>query len=214
MTNTIYHKRQITITNDFEVMDYDGTTLDRYDLTWRLPERDAFIDFLVEKRGQTRAILEHSNSLYEDFYDDLANYWSDEDRQDYFRDEVFQVPMMNALWYYPPFCTFSIADRLKTMGCITLLFDRELGRWAIGMCGGGMDLTPQLVGSFINLGKCVPLDLAMSMRVNYSAYVNQKLHLDNCAVIADAMQLYSKSIAERGEYLHQCVCSATDSMLN
>lgn len=210
MTSTFDHKRHISISNDFEMMDYDNTTFDRYEFTWQIPERNYFIDYLVEHRGQSKEILEDSQTLFEDFYHCLPDYWWDDDMECYSLDERSEIPMMNTLWYYPQFISFTDADRLKTVGCITLLFDKELDRWAIAMCGGGMDLTPQLVASFINLGKCVPVYLAQSMSVNYPGYVNQGLHLENCYQIANALKQYGKSISDRGQYLEQKVWSATD----
>lgn len=83
-------------------------------------------------------------------------------------------------------------DRLKTVGCVTVLFDNELNRWAIVTCGAGMDLTPQLVAYFINLDKCVPLYLAQSMCTNYPGYMDKKVHYNNCYIVGKDLQNYGK----------------------
>lgn len=204
MTNTFQRQRQrhISISDDFDLIEYEPDSfVERYDLTPQIPDQDSFIEFLVEHHGESKEILVNSDTLFEDFYNCLPDYWSDEDRDHYSFDEQVQVPMMSTLWYYPSFVSFTDQDRLKTVGCITLLFDNELNRWAIGMCGGGMDLTPQLVASFINLDQCVPLYLAQSMQANYPGYLDKMVHHNNCYLVGIALQNYGNSIINRGSYL-------------
>ena len=73
-----------------------------------------------------------------------------------------------------------------------------LGGLPVAMCGGGMDLTPQLIATFINLGKGVPVQLAMNMRKHYQGYVNKDVHAENCELVGKALQEYGKSISAKG----------------
>ncbi len=124
--------------------------------------------------------------------DALADEWRDGSTYD----EQYQVPMMYAMRWYPGFVSFEEADRYKCNGSTTLLYDNERERWGVGMTGGGMDLSPHLLATFVNLGKGVPAELASAIRLDYNAYVNVEEHKENCALLAHAyLQEATRSVA-------------------
>lgn len=166
-------QKQITITNDFDIIDYDLDNPDKYELTKKILDPEEYN--WVENKD---------NNFYNTFEE-----WA-EDNLTF--DELHEIPMMNTLYYYPPFVEFSESDRKLVCGTTTLLYDTELEQWAVGMTGGGMDLTPHLADTFIKLQKCIPENIANSMRLNYSAYVNKKQHKENCQIIAKAFLIESK----------------------
>lgn len=95
---------------------------------------------------------------------------------------------MNALYYFPSFITFQEEDRYKTASATTLFYDRNFDAWALGMTGGGMDLAPHLLDTFINLGKGIPFNIAQAIDKNYSAYISKPNHQANCLLLAQAFQ--------------------------
>ncbi len=119
--------------------------------------------------------------------------WADENLT---QEELYEIPMMNALRYFPHICSFTDEDRYKTASNTTLLYDTEKGAWAVGMTGGGMDLSPHLLDTFIELGKGVPIELATGIRKNYNAYVNLDKHLENCISLAKAFTDKAKQFAQ------------------
>lgn len=116
-------------------------------------------------------------------YIEKFNEWAEENLS---HEELYEVPMMNCLRYYPDFVSFEEEDRQKASGNTTLLYDNVREAWAVGMTGGGMDLSPHLLDTFIQLEKGVPLELAESIRANYGAYVNKERHAENCELLAVA----------------------------
>lgn len=101
-------------------------------------------------------------------------------------EERYSVPMMNCLRYFPDFVSFEEQDRYSVAGNTCLIYDRERDAWAVGMTGGGMDLAPHLLDTFIRLGKGVPLELAEQVRANYSANMSNEEHAKNCELLAQA----------------------------
>lgn len=118
------------------------------------------------------------NAIYEEWNDRATN------------EERFQTPVMNCLRYFPSFVEFEEEDRYKTIGNTCLLYDTGLEAWAVGMTGGGMDLSPDLLATFINLEKGVPLELAFGINRNYSAYISKETHEANCDLLAQAFLEY------------------------
>ncbi len=147
----------------------------------------------------TKCELDKADYSKEDMTDEEFNEWCEENLSE---EERFEIPMMNALYYFPNFVGgFTAEDEKKCSGSTTLLYDTKLEQWAVAMTGGGMDLTPHLVATFINLGKGVPLDLARHISANDAAYVEEKEHLENCKLVGKALIEYGENIKARGERL-------------
>ena len=132
--NTAYRNRNVFVTDDFDVIEYDSDRLfECYDLTPQLPYVDELIEFLYSLLGISKDQLKSDSDLFANYYEYLSDYWEHEDRSYYSYDEKYEVPMMANMWYYPSFVSFTDSDRLKTVGCITLLYDTELDRWAVAV---------------------------------------------------------------------------------
>ncbi len=180
------------ITNDITIKDFEFNNPDRYDLTF-VHDLDGFKDYLIK---QNISVLEDYDSLsfdmvykhYASVYDNFINNYSN---------DPFEVPMMNALYYYPSYISFKDQDRYKVSSAITLLYDKQEESWAVGMTGGGMDLAPHLLDTFISLGKGVPSSIADAISKNYSAYVDPEKHLQNCNEIAHAYETTSEIYLKR-----------------
>jgi len=113
-------------------------------------------------------------------------------------EELEEVPLMNALYYFPSQAEFKEEDRDLTVGSTTLLYDNWHQRWAVGMTGGGMDLSPDLAATFVNLGWGVPVNIAGYLRANYRAYIDKELHLEVCRAVGKAMEEYGEAMRLRG----------------
>jgi len=118
-------------------------------------------------------------------------------------EERYQVPMMNCLRYFPSLVSFEEEDRYKVASNTCLLYDNEREAFAVGMTGGGMDLSPHLLDTFIQLDKGVPLELAESVRANYNAYVSQERHAENCELVAGALLNYGVQLIAKGQELSE-----------
>ena len=205
-------EKNVFLTDDITIADHNQNDFERYSYT---PDYYAFLDHCanysdwhddVKKEAEARAeafIKLDEPETAQEFYDGVTDYIADypeafDDWRDS-ADESEQVPMMYALRYFPDFIDFSEADRHKVSGSITLLYDNEREAWAIGMTGGGMDLAPHLLDTFIALGKGVPSELAGSIRRNYGANLSSDKHAQNCDLLA-------KAYKEKGEqYLYKCI---------
>jgi hypothetical protein len=110
-------------------------------------------------------------------------------------EEIYKIPMMYALRYYPNFVSFTGEEETSSATC--LVYDTELERWAVGMTGGGMNLAPHLLDTFINLGKGVPLELADSISRDYNAYIPKEIHLNNCDLLTESYKEYSEQVGHR-----------------
>jgi len=171
------------ITDDFTIRDFNFSNIERYELTSCL------------KSGELTA-QDYDFSKNNEAFKSLAN-----DHLSF--EELYETPMMNAVYYYPSFVTFQEEDRYKTASTITLFYDIEEDSWAVGMTGGGMDLAPHLLETFINLGKGIPINIAQSISKDYSAYISKPNHQANCLLLAQAFQQkssdfnrYSKRLLE------------------
>lgn len=153
------------IADDFCIKDYEYDNPIRYVFTSSI------------KAGDLNA-SDYDIDIYESF-----DQWA-EDNLSY--EELYQVPMMNALYYFPSFVSFSEEDRYKCSSNTTLVYDSQLDSWAVGMTGGGMDLSPHLLDTYIKLGKGIPTNIARAIGTDYSAYINQETHLTNCKSLAKA----------------------------
>jgi len=142
------------ITEDITITDFNFDDLDRYEFTSKL------------KSGEITS--EDYNFTGTDF-----NTWAEENLS---YEELYEIPMMNSVYYYPSFVTFKEEDRYKVASTTTLFFDIEEEAWAVGMTGGGMDLAPHLLETFIQLDKGIPMNIALAIRKNYSGYVNIETH--------------------------------------
>ena len=173
------------ITNDFEIIDFDSENLDQYSLTSSLddPSFDkSQYDFVADEN-------------YSDFDSWARNHLSFE--------EIWEVPMMNSIWYYPGFVTFTDSDRYKCSGSTTLLLNLELERWGIGLTGGGMDLSPHLLDTFLSLRKGIPLQLAVDVRPDYSGYINEEKHRKNCDNTGLALSEYANRIELKAQRMYR-----------
>lgn len=168
-------------------------------------------DFLHWVQDEDRAgdeAKEKAKTLLADYpnnYDDIRTFIEEESTlHDTWRDnadEPDEVPMMNALRYFPDYVHFEVADCYKVVGSTTLLYDTEREAWAVGMTGGGMDLSPDLLATFVSLEKGIPIDLATGAQANWSAYIPKASHLENCMIAGKALEEYGKDIMTRGQNL-------------
>jgi len=159
-------KKNVFLTTDIQIQDWDFQDCERY--------------------IYPRANLEKSDYTgCENMSDEEFNDWRDENLS---YQENYVFPMMNALRYFPSFCSFDESDAQKCSGSTCLIYDRYLEQWAVGMSGGGMDLSPHLLDTFINLESGIPLELANSIRRSYNAYVSLEIHEENCNLLADAFR--------------------------
>lgn len=190
-------KKTCFITSDFELADIEHGDIDRYEYTENIDDFLTFVEDYSEKadnkqKATARALASQFEANPSESVEAIKEFMEENDTlADEWRDQVdyesqYQVPMMNTLYYYPSFVSFEEADRYKTSGSITLLYDSERDQWAIGMTGGGMDLSPHLLDSFIRLEKGVPVNIAEAIRLNYNAYVREETHAENCRMLARA----------------------------
>lgn len=89
----------------------------------------------------------------------------------------------------------------KCSNATALIYDSKLDRYAVAMTGGGMDLSPHLLDTFINLGKGVPISIAENIRKDYNAYVDREKHLKNCKLLSEAFKEMSERYKEKSEQL-------------
>ncbi len=156
-------QKNVFLTNDITIEEWDHDNPNRYEYTkCRLDQKD------YDKEDMSK----------EEFME-----WAEDNLS---HDELYEIPMMNALRYFPSFIDFDEEDRYKISGATTLLYDNEFDAWAVAMSGGGMDLGPHLLDTFVELGKGVPIELSQEINLNYNAYVNNKKHIENCKLLAKA----------------------------
>lgn len=184
--------KNIFLTEDIHIQYFQYNNPDRYTFA---RNKYQFVEFLKNteiKDDKLRIETDIAdqltmNELIEKYPKEWEE-WQDKATQE----EIYEIPMMNALRYFPPFIDFKEEDCEKAVGNATLLYDddEENGGWAVGMTGGGMDLSPDLLATFINLGHGVPLELAFGIRRDYPAYVSRELHEANCDLLAQAFLEY------------------------
>ena len=172
------NKKNAFITNDIEIINFESEAVERYEFTPATLDKKDY-----SKEGMTEAEFEK---------------WADENLS---YEELNEIPLMNALYYYPSYVSFSESDRQKVAGNTTLLYDNDLEQWAIGMTGGGMDLSPHLLNTFIILEKGIPENIAFAVDSNYRAYVGEIEHRENLQILADAFKAKGKQLIARGESL-------------
>lgn len=165
---------QLFITDDFEIIPFDFENLEKYEFTSRL------------KTGE----LSMKNYDFHGTQDEFTQ-WANENLS---LEELYEIPMMNTLYYFPSFVILSEQDRHKNASSTTVLFDKELNAWGIGMTGGGMDLAPHLLDTFIKLERGVPLNIAKSISPDYNAYISADLHQQNCQMLSKAFQNLSEQM--------------------
>lgn len=159
-------KQNIFLTDGIICDDYDHEDFERYEFTKTDLKASDYPSFKTRK-DKTLSFKD----------------WAEENLS---TDELLEVPVMNCLRYFPDFIEFTEEDRYKVAGNTTLFYDTKKEAWAVGMTGGGMDLSPHLLDTFIALGKGIPFELAGSINKNYSAYVENKKHFLNCKLLAKA----------------------------
>lgn len=138
----------------------------------------SFADVFPESLGDVRAWIDADDGGHNGIYEEWCDTATHEER--------YSVPVMNCLRYFPDFVSFEEQERYSVAGNTCLIYDRERDAWAVGMTGGGMDLAPHLLDTFIKLGNGVPLELAEQVRANYNAYVSPEEHAKNCELLARA----------------------------
>jgi len=146
------------IANDIEIENYDAENFDRY--TYTKQELDpsdydfmTFDEFLANEYDGCDGDIneEDARAKYAEEFDEWA-----EKHLNY--EEIYNVPMMNALRFFPSFVKFDGDEKVSPNTC--LIYDNDEKCWAVGMTGGGMDLSPNLLETFVLLGKGVPAELA------------------------------------------------------
>jgi len=160
------------ICNDINIIDFDSEAIERY----------SFCKADLDPRD------------YQDFDPEFIEFseWC-EDNLSY--DELYEIPMMNALYYFPSFISIENDEEIsQSLSSCTILYDNELELWAVGMTGGGMDLTPQLADAFIKIGKGIPEKIAENLNASYSGGIGEELHKTNCLSVAKAF--YFKALQD------------------
>ena len=171
-------EKNVFLTNDITMEDWDYDNPDRYEYTkCKLNQKE------YDKEGMNKEKFEE---------------WADDNLS---QEELYEMPMMNALRYYPSFIDFEEEDRYKVSGATTLLYDSELGAWAVAMSGGGMDLGPHLLDTFIEIGKGIPTELAEGIDLNYNAYIERKKHIENCKLLAKAFREKARVFVSNAQQL-------------
>ncbi len=198
-TKNVFITTDIVVDNERMQSEY-GNGFEGFELTESL---DDFLEFIGSySKRRTEQHVKEAKALQDRaekegfavIVSDVREWAEDEAQQDVYdewRDsasyeEQYQTPMMNALRYFPDFVSFDETDRYNCASNTCLLYDRERDAWAVAMTGGGMDLSPHLLDTFIRLGSGVPLELAESIRANYNAYVSKERHEENCKRLAKA----------------------------
>lgn len=169
VTKSAPEERNCFLTHEIQIFDYDVEDVDRYIFC--------------------RACLDKSSYGKEDLSDEEFDEWAD---QNLIFEERYDVPLMSALYYFPAFIDFSEEDKDKCSSTTCLLYDINMGCWAVGMTGGGMNLAPHLLDTFINLGMGVPYNVALDIQRDYHAFVDVKKHEINCDLLHNALQHESK----------------------
>ena len=175
----------VYLTDDISVMYYDNENIERYEFTRNIP------DFLEYAHENGAKLYRKSQDIgeYVIKHNALCEQWQDEVGYE----GKYQLPLMNALYYFPVGIEFADEDRFKVSSNCTLLYDTELSQWAIGMTAGGLDLTPHLVDTFIKLNRGVPVSLAQNMSRGYEAYITGRRHIQNCRIIGNAFLRHGAS---------------------
>ena len=119
----------------------------------------------------------------ENMSDEEFQQWRDENLS---HDENYVLPLTSTLRYFPSIFTFNEQDEQKCSLATCLIYDRYLNQWAVGLTDDERDLSPNLLETFINLGKGIPMELADDICRAYSSYVDKDTHAINCELLAHA----------------------------
>lgn len=204
---TMTTEKNVFLTDDIVLADWEHDDIERYEYTEDL---ENFLEYVAnycdeateDEKNTADSFLDTFPASYEDVREwidgsDTHARLYDDWRDNVSYEEQYTVPMMNSLRYYPDFVDFDEADRYKVRGACTLVYDSERRAWAVGMSGGGMNLAPDLLATFINLGKGVPTELADGIKRNYSGNVRENEHAENCDLLARAYE--NKALAMLAE---------------
>lgn len=175
-------KEKPFLTENIIIRSYESDNLDRYTL---VVNKKDFINYLIQndddKKLDEKKLNEMTLSEIQETYEAEWENWNEASLE-----EVYFVPMMNALRYFPSCVDFNDEEQQKVYGATGLIYDNELEAWAVCMTGGGMDLSPHLLATFINLSNGVPIELAIGIKRNYNAYVAKEEHEENCDLLTKA----------------------------
>lgn len=189
--------KNVFITDDItlETIPFYGNDVEAYEYTEDMP---AFLEYVQDDSEEAtedeKATAKSFSETFPASLGDVRDWIESETHNRLYdewcdrADERYIEPMMNAVRWFPSFVSFTEADRYKCSGSTCLIYDTEGERWGVGMSGGGMDLSPHLLATFVNLGKGVPSELASSIRRDYSAYVETATHEANCDLLAYAYE--------------------------
>ena len=194
--------KNVFLTNDITIKEWESDNPDRYEYTRAKLNPDEYnFEFKSLKEWKKENILtkpENEKTEYQEAKQEAFEEWA-ENNLNY--EELYEMPMMNALRYFPSFIDFEEEDRYKVSGATCLLYNNELEAWAVAMSGGGMDLAPHLLDTFIELEKGVPIELAEAVNLNYNAYVDNKKHIENCKLLAKAFREKAKVFMSNAKQL-------------
>ena len=187
-------KPNVFLTDDIVMKDWEHDNIERYQYSYN---EEGFIEFLKEKE-----VIGDVNKLsFENLKEVYSKEWEDWQNQAR-HEEVYNIPMMNALRYFPDFCEFELQQASKLCsGPTTLIYDNDLDSYAVAMTRGGMDLSPHLLDTFVNLGSGVPSELVGSISLNWNAYVDKKKHEQNCKLLAQAYREEARRYYSRAKEL-------------
>ena len=171
-------RKNVFLTDDIQKIDWNVEEFDRYEY----PKAD----LSKEDYGKE----EMTDVEFDEWCENNLSY-----------DELYIVPMMNCLRYFPSFCSFDKDDQKRCSNATVLVYDTYLDQWAVGMSGGGMDLAPHLLETFVNLESGVPLELAREISRNYNAYVDKRTHEENCGLLADEFKQEAVQNLQRAKEL-------------
>ena len=200
--------KNVFLTDDITIKDFEHNNPERYELTQNFENFLNFIkDYSKEATDDEKKTAESFLNTFPASLSDIQAWinkdegrhnaiyeeWQETDSYE----EIYEIPMMTALRYFPSFVSFDEEDRYKAVGNTTLLYDSDENAWAVGMTGAGMSFAPDLLATFINLEKGIPLELAPSITRDYSAYVDKNIHTTNCTLLALAFIDYGKEMFNR-----------------
>jgi len=188
------NKPNVFITDDIVLDEWISDEYERYEYPIATYSFAEHVDYEQKENGTAKEkanyIVHGTKSdnieTLKDLYPDMYEQWYD----NAIGGEREVIPMMYAIRYYPDFVTFDLQkdNDTKVSGNTVLIYDTQKEAYAVGMSGGGMDLSPHLLDTFIKLGHGVPSQLANDIRLDYNAYVNEDVHKQNCKLLAKAFR--------------------------
>lgn len=100
--------------------------------------------------------------------------------------ELYEIPDCDLIYYFPKSYKFDKTDLEKCSSNTTLFYDKKYNQWAVGQLIEGEDCTPNLLDTFINLGRGVPLSLSQIVSRKCSLDINPEIHKENCKKLIGA----------------------------